>query len=26
MADFGFDYASYALGRLEDRCFNIPLR
>lgn len=26
MADFGFDYATYALGRLEDRCCNIPLR
>ena len=26
MADFGFDYSTYALGRLEDRCFNIPLR
>jgi predicted phosphodiesterase len=26
MADFGIDYESYALGRLEDRCFNIPLR
>jgi 3',5'-cyclic-AMP phosphodiesterase len=25
-ADFEIDYASYALGRLEDRCFNIPLR
>jgi predicted phosphodiesterase len=26
MADFGFDYESYALGKLEDRCCNIPLR
>ena len=26
MADFGIDYETYALGRLEDRCFNIPLR
>ncbi len=25
-ADFGLDYASYALGRLEDRCFPIELR
>jgi len=25
-ADFGLDYASYALGRLSDRCFTIPLR
>jgi 3',5'-cyclic-AMP phosphodiesterase len=25
-ADFGIDYESYALGRLEDRCCNIPLR
>ena len=25
-ADFGVDYASYALGRLSDRCFAIPLR
>lgn len=25
-ADFGVDYETYALGRLEDRCFNIPLR
>jgi len=24
--DFGIDYQSYALGRLEDRCLNIPLR
>ncbi len=24
--DFGIDYESYALGRLEDRCCNIPLR
>ena len=26
LADFGIDYESYALGTLEDRCFNIPLR
>jgi 3',5'-cyclic-AMP phosphodiesterase len=26
MSDFGFDYETYALGNLEDRCFNIPLR
>jgi hypothetical protein len=26
MSDFGFDYEKYALGNLEDRCFNIPLR
>jgi 3',5'-cyclic AMP phosphodiesterase CpdA len=25
-ADFGVDYQSYALGRLEDRCFTIELR
>jgi 3',5'-cyclic-AMP phosphodiesterase len=25
-SDFGLDYASYALGSLEDRCCNIPLR
>ena len=25
-SDFGIDYESYALGRLEDRCFTIPLR
>jgi 3',5'-cyclic AMP phosphodiesterase CpdA len=25
-SDFGLDYASYAMGRLEDRCCNIPLR
>lgn len=25
-ADFGFDYSSYALGELGDRCFVIPLR
>ena len=25
-SDFGLDYASYALGTLEDRCCNIPLR
>ena len=24
--DFGVDYESYALGALEDRCCNIPLR
>lgn len=24
--DFGIDYQSYAMGRLEDRCLNIPLR
>jgi 3',5'-cyclic-AMP phosphodiesterase len=26
MTDFGIDYEAYALGNLEDRCFNIPLR
>ena len=26
LADFGIDYEVYALGTLEDRCFNIPLR
>ena len=26
MSDFGVDYETYALGNLEDRCFNIPLR
>jgi 3',5'-cyclic AMP phosphodiesterase CpdA len=26
MSDFGIDYETYALGTLEDRCFNIPLR
>ena len=26
LADFGIDYENYALGNLEDRCFNIPLR
>jgi Icc protein len=26
MADFGIDYETYAMGNLEDRCFNIPLR
>jgi predicted phosphodiesterase len=26
LADFGIDYETYAFGRLEDRCFNIPLR
>jgi len=25
-SDFGLDYVSYALGRLEDRCLAIPLR
>ena len=25
-SDFGVDYATYAMGRLEDRCCNIPLR
>jgi len=25
-SDFGLDYTRYALGRLEDRCFAIPLR
>ena len=25
-SDFGLDYQSYAMGRLEDRCCNIPLR
>jgi 3',5'-cyclic AMP phosphodiesterase CpdA len=25
-SDFGVDYESYALGTLEDRCCNIPLR
>jgi 3',5'-cyclic-AMP phosphodiesterase len=25
-ADFGVDYETYALGTLEDRCCNIPLR
>ena len=25
-SDFGIDYESYALGRLEDRCLNLPLR
>jgi Icc protein len=25
-SDFGLDYVAYALGRLEDRCFGIPLR
>ena len=24
--DFGIDYEDYALGRLEDRCFTIPIR
>lgn len=26
MSDFGIDYETYAMGTLEDRCFNIPLR
>ncbi|HSB87999.1 MAG TPA: hypothetical protein VLD86_16920 [Ilumatobacteraceae bacterium] len=26
LADFGVDYETYALGNLEDRCFNIHLR
>jgi predicted phosphodiesterase len=26
MSDFGIDYETYAMGKLEDRCFNIPLR
>jgi 3',5'-cyclic-AMP phosphodiesterase len=26
LSDFGIDYETYALGNLEDRCFNIPLR
>jgi Icc protein len=26
MSDFGIDYEKYALGNLEDRCFNIPRR
>ena len=25
-SDFGIDYESYALGRLEDRCLSIPQR
>jgi hypothetical protein len=25
-SDFGIDYESYALGRLEDRCFTLRLR
>jgi predicted phosphodiesterase len=25
-SDFGIDYETYALGRLEDRCFNLALR
>ncbi|MBI4882885.1 MAG: metallophosphoesterase [Actinobacteria bacterium] len=25
-SDFGIDYETYALGKLEDRCCNIPLR
>ena len=25
-SDFGIDYETYALGRLEDRCLNLPLR
>ncbi len=26
LVDFGVDYETYAMGNLEDRCFNIPLR
>src|SRR4051794_5908696 len=26
LSDYGIDYETYALGTLEDRCFNIPLR
>ena len=26
MSDFAFDYETYAMGNLEDRCFNILLR
>ena len=26
LSDFGVDYEQYAMGNLEDRCFNIPLR
>jgi hypothetical protein len=26
LSDYGIDYEVYALGTLEDRCFNIPLR
>jgi 3',5'-cyclic-AMP phosphodiesterase len=26
LSDFGIDYETYAMGSLEDRCFNIPLR
>jgi hypothetical protein len=26
MSDYGIDYETYALGTLEDRCFNIPRR
>ena len=26
LSDFGIDYETYAMGKLEDRCFNIPLR
>jgi Icc protein len=26
LSDYGIDYEKYALGTLEDRCFNIPLR
>jgi 3',5'-cyclic-AMP phosphodiesterase len=26
LSDFGIDYATYAMGTLPDRCFNIPLR
>ena len=25
-ADFGVDYESYALGTLDDRCLQLPLR
>ena len=25
-SDFGVDYETYALGRLEERCFDLPLR
>ena len=25
-SDFGIDYETYALGRLEDRCFTLQLR
>ena len=26
MSEFGINYETYAMGKLEDRCFNIPLR